>query len=63
MTTTLHIYPTSDLVEHDTSTDQPDCVCGPEVQPAQRDDGSMGWLLVHHSLDGREHGEHNVSGA
>lgn len=54
MTATLHVHPASDLVEHDTSTDQPDCVCGPEVQPVQRDDGTYGWLLVHHSLDGRE---------
>lgn len=29
MTSTLHVYPNGDLIEHD-------------------------WLLVHHSLDGRE---------
>jgi len=29
-------------------------VCGPTVEPVVRDDGSMGWLIVHHSLDGRE---------
>ncbi|MFE9735475.1 hypothetical protein ACFYO9_34030 [Streptomyces sp. NPDC005863] len=43
-----------DQVVHDTSTAEPDCVCGPEVRPAEQEDGSVGWLLVHHSLDGRE---------
>ena len=54
MTNTLHATPIGDLVDHDTSTGEPDCVCGPEVRPTTQDDGSMGWLLVHHSLDGRE---------
>lgn len=57
VTHTLHVAPTTDLVDHDTSTTEPDCVCGPEVRPATRDDGSTGWLLVHHSLDGGEQGE------
>lgn len=52
--TTLHVTPIGDLVDHDTSTAEPDCVCGPEVRPVTQDDGSVGWLLVHHSLDGRE---------
>lgn len=50
MTDTLHVHPATDLVGHDTSTDEPDCVCGPQVQPEQREDGSYGWLIVHHSL-------------
>jgi hypothetical protein len=50
----LHVYPEHDLVEHDTSTDEPDCACGPETRPVEQEDGSIGWLLVHHSLDGRE---------
>lgn len=50
----LHVAPVGDLVGHDTSTSEPDCVCGPRVDPVKRDDGSMGWLIVHHSLDGRE---------
>ncbi|HEY6117247.1 MAG TPA: hypothetical protein VI172_14945 [Candidatus Dormibacteraeota bacterium] len=54
MTNALHVAPQRDLIDHDTSTTEPDCVCGPEVRPAAQDDGSMGWLLVHHSLDGRE---------
>jgi hypothetical protein len=52
---TVHVVPVNDLVEHD--TDGPDCVCGPTVEPVDRDDGSLGWLVVHHSLDGRERAE------
>jgi hypothetical protein len=48
----VHVLPVNDLVEHDNTGD--DCVCGPEVEPVPRDDGSMGWLIKHHSLDGRE---------
>lgn len=50
----LHVAPVGDLIDHDISTTEPDCVCGPRVEPVQRDDGSMGWLIVHASLDGRE---------
>lgn len=57
MTNTLHLTPRHDLVDHDTSTSEPDCVCGPEVRPVTQDNGSTRWLLVHHSLDGREHAE------
>lgn len=41
--------------EHD--TDGGDCWCGPTIEPVEHEDGSMGWLYVHHSLDGREHYE------
>lgn len=57
MTNVLHVTPQCDLVDHDTGTAEPDCVCGPEVRPDPQEDGSMGWLLVHHSLDGREQAE------
>ena len=50
--TTVHVHPVGDLVEHITAGD--DCVCGPATEPVVRDDGSVGWLIVHHSLDGRE---------
>jgi hypothetical protein len=50
----LHVVPVADGVAHNTATSEPDCVCGPQVQPVEATDGSMGWLLVHHSLDGRE---------
>lgn len=49
---TWHVCPVNDLIEHDTDTD--DCVCIPDQRAAKRDDGSIGWIAVHHSLDGRE---------
>lgn len=49
---TMHVYPTGDLIDHDTNTDE--CVCGPTPDPVFREDGSCGWVLIHHSLDGRE---------
>ncbi|MYW43051.1 hypothetical protein [Streptomyces sp. SID161] len=48
----VHVYPLDDLIEHDTESD--DCVCGPRMRPVKRDDGSIGWVITHHSLDGRE---------
>lgn len=57
----LHVHPLGDLIEHDTRTAEADCLCGPETQPVKRDDGSMGWLIVHHSLDNREAREREVS--
>lgn len=57
MTGLLHVYLLDDLVEHDTSSREPDCVCGPSVRPVQDLDGSMGWLIVHASLAGREQHE------
>lgn len=60
MADAIHVVPRGDLVEHDTSTAEPDCICGPVIEPATRevnDDGSIGWVLVHHSLDGRETAE------
>ena len=59
---TVHVAPVADLVEHDTDTDDATCVCGPTVEPVPRADGSMGWLAIHHSLDGREKNEHQVDG-
>ncbi|MFJ2961179.1 hypothetical protein ACIPIC_02580 [Streptomyces collinus] len=47
----LHVVPLGDAVEH---VAEDDCVCGPMVKPIARDDGSIGWLMIHHSLDGRE---------
>lgn len=42
-------------VGYETAGDE--CVCGVTTEPVPADDGSMGWLLVHHSLDGREASE------
>ena len=52
---TIHVLPENDLIEHD--TDGEDCPCGPVTEPVEREDGSMGWLVVHNALDGREHDE------
>lgn len=49
---TAHVYPVDDIIEHETDGDG--CPCGPTPESVTRDDGSIGWLLVHHSLDGRE---------
>lgn len=48
----IHTFPLNDLIEHDTSGEP--CVCGPDVEAVFADDGSTGWLVSHHSLDGRE---------
>ena len=56
MSDTVHTYPHRDLIEH--NTDGADCPCGPTTTPVPRDDGSIGWHVLHHSLDGRELHEH-----
>lgn len=50
----VHVEPVNDLIEHE---DSDKCVCGPDVEAVFRDDGSNGWLISHHSLDGREMNE------
>lgn len=52
MSESIHVIPVNDLVAHD--TDGGDCICGPDTEPVERDDGSIAWLVSHHSLDGRE---------
>lgn len=47
----FHVLPIDDLVSHETDES---CVCRPDVEAVVREDGSTGWLIVHHSLDGRE---------
>jgi hypothetical protein len=49
-----HVCPVGDLVDHEMTDD---CVCGPRSEQVPREDGSFGWLVVHHSLDGREREE------
>ncbi len=46
----LHVYPLRDLVAHELDDD---CPCGPRAEPAERGDGSLGFVMVHHALDGR----------
>lgn len=50
-----HVYPVNDLVEH--LTDGGECPCGPTTMPVERPDGSISYVVLHHSLDGREHNE------
>lgn len=47
----VHVMPLNDVVEHEESED---CLCGPSIEAVFREDGSNGWLIIHHSLDGRE---------
>lgn len=46
----VHVTPANDTVEHD--TDGGECVCGPTPTPTEH-----GWIMLHHSLDGREQRE------
>ena len=55
-----HVVPVEDLIEHETTDD---CPCGVRTEPVVRADGSVGWLHVHHSLDGREAAEAATEGA
>lgn len=47
----LHVIPCADVIPHDTTAA---CACGPTTEAVPRHDGSIGWLYIHHSLDGRE---------
>lgn len=46
----IHVVPYRDAVGHEAD----DCPCGADLEPCPREDGSIGWLHVHHSLDNRE---------
>ena len=50
MPQTVHVMPVGDLIEH---LDE-ECPCGPVLEPVFDADGACGWLITHHSLDGRE---------
>lgn len=45
------VVPVADVVEHELTGE---CPCGPRDEPVEREDGSIGWVTVHHSLDGGE---------
>jgi hypothetical protein len=49
---TVHVLPVDDLIPHEDTGE--DCPCGPTVEPVPHKDGSIGWVIIHHSLDGRE---------
>lgn len=58
----MHVVPVDDAIEHDWGPDGDQCVCVPEIDPVDFQDAasgeiSRGWLIVHSSLDGREHHE------
>lgn len=46
----IHVEPVNDLIQHLDN----DCPCGPTPELVASDDGPDGWVIVHHSLDGRE---------
>lgn len=52
----VHVWPSEDLLEHDLD-DEGGCICGPAVEPVEGQNGYIGWLITHHSLDGREQHE------
>ncbi len=41
-------------VEELPGDDLADCPCGATTKPVKFHTGEMGWMVVHHSLDGRE---------
>lgn len=49
MSAIFHIIPENDQVDHEISFG---CICGPDIT-----DEYGGWLVSHHSLDGREKDE------
>lgn len=53
MSDTVHVVPVADLISHEMN----ECPCGPQSVPVKREDGSVGWLMKHHSLDERERRE------
>ena len=46
----VHVVPMHDDVMHLPE----DCICGATIEAVFREDGSNGWLVTHHSIDGRE---------
>lgn len=47
-----HVVPVGDLIVHPLVEGL--CVWPARRAGAARDDGSVGWVYIHHSLDGRE---------
>lgn len=46
----VHVLPIEDLIAHLVE----DCACGPTTEPVEGDGGIINWVVIHHSLDGRE---------
>lgn len=51
MINVVHVSPINDLLDHDTVGD---CACLPVCKPVERDDGSIGYVVVHNAWDGRQ---------
>lgn len=49
----VHVLPLDDHIEH---ADE-ECICGPTIEPIKQKGGAVGWVITHHSLDGRERHE------
>lgn len=49
--TAAHVFPHDDFIEHESNDD---CTCGPRSEEVELTYGGVGWVVVHHSLDGRE---------
>lgn len=45
------------VIEADPTVPDEPCVCGPDLEHVPVSGGPDGWLVTHHSLDGREAGE------
>jgi hypothetical protein len=52
----FHVIPNNDTIVHEPAG----CPCGVTTEACMRDDGSYGWVVTHHSLDGRELDEVNA---
>lgn len=54
----VHVYPESDLIVHEAGGPRDGdvllCPCGPTPSAVPKSGGTLGWVLTHHSLDGRE---------
>ena len=48
------VMPLNDAIGHE---DDSECPCGPTWKPITQLGGGHNWMLVHHSLDGREQQE------
>lgn len=53
----VHVHPINDLICHEEYLNSTDCICGPSIEAVPREDGTYGWIVKHHSLDGREQNE------
>lgn len=57
---TMHVYPPSDVIEHELTED---CVCGPRCEAVYGYGGPPGWVYTHHPLDAREFREREAEQA